>query len=49
MPPWDEGDGQTCFGMERFEGDGTEGQADGLRAFVTGGKVFGRKSFWMEL
>ena len=38
----DGGDGQTYFGMERIEGEGTEGQTDRLRAFVTGGKVLGQ-------
>jgi hypothetical protein len=35
------GDGQICFGMERFEWEGTEGQTDSLRAVVTDGKVLG--------
>ena len=40
----DEGEGQTCFGMEKIEGEATEGQRDGLRAFVTDRKMLGRNS-----
>ena len=29
------------LGIERFEGEGTEGQTDGLIAFVTDRKSFG--------
>ena len=35
----DSGDEQICFGLKRFEGEGTEGQTDSLRDFVTDGKV----------
>ena len=36
------------FGMERCEGDRTEAQTDGLRAFVTDRKVLGLKDMFWE-